>query len=356
MCAGSPRGSVAAELRIRYHLERVYGIARSARYLRSRGGTIPPFPQFGDFSDEADSEVEVDLPIEAEVDIPIEWEEEAPAPAPPPAPELPAKPRANTDALAALIEDAATSAPSTSSDEPAGRERRHYVRTLADAEQSGPRPAVSPEHDEKDREDEKDPQAPEAPRDKKALGRIAIRKVAVGPRGTPPVGSPVGPLDDPQKSATLADAARAIRRGGHRDQVAELVVFALERFAPQCAAAVMLVIRGTTATGWRHFCRSGATPPELAVPLDEPGLVPQAVERTATTRGKAADLGPIDQRLLRALDTPDGDLAVVPVAIAGKVMCVIVVAIEPDAAIPNVETVATSAGTAFARLLRDAGR
>ncbi len=55
--------SVAAEQRMRYQLERVYRIARSARYLRSRGTSIPIFPQFGDFDNEADSEVEAEIPI-----------------------------------------------------------------------------------------------------------------------------------------------------------------------------------------------------------------------------------------------------------------------------------------------------
>ena len=38
--------AVAAELRIRYQLERVYHIRRAARFLRARGKSIPPFPAF----------------------------------------------------------------------------------------------------------------------------------------------------------------------------------------------------------------------------------------------------------------------------------------------------------------------
>src|SRR5262249_26981813 len=38
--------AVAPELRIRYHLERVYKLARATRFLRSRKSTITPFPQF----------------------------------------------------------------------------------------------------------------------------------------------------------------------------------------------------------------------------------------------------------------------------------------------------------------------
>jgi hypothetical protein len=241
------------------------------------------------------------------------------------------KPRVNTDALEALIDEAAakTSSPPPS-DEPTGVARRRYVHTLGDAE-------------------------PAAPVPKGALGRIAIRKVAMTPVGGTSSGDI--PFDETaHKSGTLADAARAIRRGAHRDRVAELVIEALEYFAPNCAAGMILIVRGETASGWKGFCRGGAPPPELAVPLDQPGLVPRVVERAVTARGKPGDLSAIDKKLLSALAHPESELAVVPVAIAGKVLCVIAVAIGPDKPIPNVETVATSASTAFARLMRDAGR
>jgi hypothetical protein len=325
--------SVAAEQRMRYQLERVYGIARGQRYLRSRGDSIPPFPHFGDFEAEVDSGVDVDIDAmhagtgvdvdmstePDELDIPIEWDEQKDPP--------PATPRVNTDAMAALIEAAvSTSTPTPITSEASGRAKRVYVKTLADS----------------------DAAAPKLDADQKALGRIAIRKVAVG--GTPPHGVVA------DKAGTLADAARAIRRSPHRDRVADLVVDALARFAPACEAALLLIIRGDIATGWRHFSRAGVTPPEVAVPLDAPGLVPTAARRAATVRASGKDLGAIDQRLLAALGLPNHELVVVPVAIAGQVMCVIAAATEPGAALPTVETIATSAGTAFARLMRDAGR
>lgn len=313
--------SVAAEQRMRYQLERVYGIARGARYLRSRGKTIPPF-QFGDFDSEADSEVEVD--------IPITWDEDPPPPpTPPPPPPTTRTPTVEPDALAAMIDSAIATTPSPATDDPrTGRDRRSYVKTLGDAPDSQP--------------------IVEKPAEKKqaALGRIAIRKVAVGPNGPEAV----------RDADTIADAARGIRRGGHRDRVAELVIDALTRFTPTCEAAMLLVIRGGTAIAWKHFCRSGATPAELAVPLEQAGLVPRAVDRATTMRGAAGALGPIDMLLLRALDKPDGELVIVPIAISGHVMCVIAIATEPDAVLPNVETIATSASTAFARLMRDASR
>ena len=294
--------SVAAEQRMRYQLERVYHIARAARFLRSRGKSIPPFPEFGDFSAEADSEVE----------IPIEWDvPEAAAPPPPPPPPVPDRPPTQPDALAALIDRAIAAAPPPG--KPAGRERRSYVKTLAD---DTPPPA-------------------------NALGRIAIRRVVVGSRDAP----------------GLPDAAKAIRRADHRDHVAELVLGATERFVPGCRAAVLLIVRGDTASTWMHFARSGATVPELALPIDEPGLVPRALDGTSSTRGRAESLSALDRRLLRALEPGDhAELAVIPIAIGGKSLCVIACAVEPGTVLADLETIATSAGTAFARLMRDAGR
>jgi len=42
---------------VRYHLERAYGVARPARYLRSRGRSVTPFPQFDNVPVEVDTHV-----------------------------------------------------------------------------------------------------------------------------------------------------------------------------------------------------------------------------------------------------------------------------------------------------------
>ena len=330
--------SIAAEQRMRYQLERVYRIVRSARFLRSRGGTIPPFPQFGDFQDEADSEVEIPIDVaDYPIDIEIEVSEGIAV-------------RRDTDALAAAIEAAAASSTGSAprpDGEPAGRDRRAYVKTLDEAA-----PAERPSRPALDRK--REPSKP-----KKALGRIAIRKVAMTPVGgieTPPQTAAV----EEREPDNLADAAKAIRRSPDRDRVAELVIDAMVRFAPCADAAMLFVIRGGSATGWKYFCRSGADQPELAVPMDQPGLMPEVMETGMTTRGKVNELGAIDARLLSELDpSADGalrELAVVPIAIAGKVLCLLAVATTADAQIGPIETIATSAGTAFARLMRDAGR
>ena len=52
--------AIAAELRIRYQLERVYQIRRAVRFLRARGKSIPPFPAFQVLA----------IPVEAEPDPP----------------------------------------------------------------------------------------------------------------------------------------------------------------------------------------------------------------------------------------------------------------------------------------------
>ena len=303
--------SIAAEMRVRYHLERVYGIKRGARFLRSRGKTIPPFPIFDPSS----------MPFDVEEPTgPTVTPESAP---PPPLP-------AEADDLAAMIDAAIDSV--TSPAEPAGRERRTYVKTIAD-------------------------EAPDAPEesleisDSQPLGRIPIRRVAVS---APP--TPTRPPKTRKIPTSLPDASRAIRRAPDRDGAADLIIDALQRFAPVCDAAVLLVIRGEVAIGWKHFRRDGTAPPELAVPMDQPSLCVAACERAMLARAPAGDLGAIDLLLLRGLGKTDGDLVVLPVPIAGKVMCLLAVATEKGAEIAPVEAVAAAAGAAFARLIRDASR
>src|SRR5687768_14929730 len=81
--------AIAAELRIRYHLERVFRIPRAARFLRARGKTNPEFPVFeiAQIELEADSDVNIALPGEdppEEIAPRIAPPKPAPAPAPAP--------------------------------------------------------------------------------------------------------------------------------------------------------------------------------------------------------------------------------------------------------------------------------
>jgi hypothetical protein len=156
--------------------------------------------------------------------------------------------------------------------------------------------------------------------------------------------------------ATLGEATRAIRRSTGRDRVAELVMDTLDRFAPACEAAILLVIRGATAIGWKGFQRSGEGLAEIAVPMDDAGLVPQAAELNVTLRRAAGELAEIDHLLLASLGRDDGDLVVVPISIAEQVMCVIAIATAENAPVACAEPIAAAAGAAFARLMRDASR
>ena len=360
--------AIAPELRIRYQLERVYGIRRSARFLRARGKTIPPFPDFQVLP--VPSDAELDLPPPA---LPTSTQEmevfrpkpEAPVPSKAPAargsmrpitePAAPtraksfpkadakanAKPNAkdeddtyddlvpieavaetttNLDQLShsdALDDDLAI--PTEIEDELTARQRRKYVRTIADA------PPTEPER-------------------QPMIAKVAIRKIASAS------------IQRSMVEATLDEAIRAIRRSTDRDRVVELVLDALERFSPACEAAIMLVVRGATAIGWRGFQRGGRSLGEIAVPMEDGGLVPRAFERNVTLRMPFTELDPIDRLLLASLGRNTGDLVVVPVSVVTKVICVIAIAAAHNAPLESAEPVATAAGTAFARLIRNASR
>jgi hypothetical protein len=343
--------AIAPELRIRYQLERIYKIPRNARFMRSPGKTVPPFPTFENIpevplTDPQIQRVDIELPTSTrELAIYQQASDTAPAAAPAPtlpppflgeddgeddlqvesgaqgllvievtqeAPSQPTEERSEVvgdlDELSALEDGLAV--PSEVEETPSGRERRKYVRTIADT--------------------------PPSDSERQALGRIAIRRVAVATNGHP-------------AGVTLDEATRAIRRAQDRDLVAELVIDALCRFAPACEAALLLVVRGGVAVGWKGFARSGAAPPEIAVPMKTPGLVPSVVACNCTVRSPSTELGPIDQLLLVSLGHQIGELVVVPVAIAGTVMCAIAMVTGEDAPIATAESIAGAAGAAVAR-------
>jgi hypothetical protein len=320
--------SVAAELRIRYHLERAYGIPRGARFLRSRGKTIPPFPAFvTEELDFEDSAVSTPMPTEqrsalAELHAAALTAEAAAALSPerPPtplpvqdAPPLPLVPEAETLEEHGAPDDLTTGQEPT--DEKAQRDRRTYVRMITDQ--------------------------PSTESERAKLGRIAIRRVAVTTSPT----------------QTLGEATRAIRRSTDRDKVAELVLLTLEKFVPSLEAAVMLVLRGDVAIGWKGFCKAHSALPEVAIPLEQPGLIPTAIALGATVRAAAPDLGSIDQLLLFTLGaTGEKELIVVPVMIAGQTMLTIALVVPVETPTQSTESIAVATGAAFSRLMRDASR
>lgn len=320
--------AIAAELRVRYQLERVYGIPRPARFMRTPGGGIPQVPMLDPDEFHEDSDIELrpyatstssaapgGVRREQSVPIQVPVAEPEVEPEPEVEVEIDVEPEPDLDALSpALGDDLAV--PTAVEGEASGRERRKYVRTIADA-----------------------------PEFEQPLARIAIRRVAVAPAAG--LGN------------TLGEATRAIRRAAERDRVAELCMQTLERFALACEAAAILVTRGQVATTWRGFCRHGDGQSELSVPLDQPGLVPLAVERGTTTRSPASDLGAIDRLLLASLGhghASDRDLVAIPISMGAQVVCVLAMVTEPGAPTGTAETIAAAVGAAFARLMRHASR
>ena len=376
--------SVAGELRIRYHLERVYKIPRGTRFLRARGKTNPGFPMF-DIDPLAFEDSQVDQPAKPAPDAPaapvttVEPEEDfadvrgelrarlaakkstnppntkatersvgdaaaeiagvtfskkptrsltPPATTPPPTPEPP-KPAPEpeedfTRELATLETLELASVPGeTIVDEGSdGRMRRRYVRSI---------------------------DTPPSADSERSLGRIAIKKVQAA-QAAEDVETPA------TTGLTLGEATRAIRRSTDRERVVELVCETLFRFMMSCEAALVLVIRGDSAISWRGFSRNGGSLPEVAVPLDTAGLVPRVMERCQTCRSPASDLGPIDQLLLVSLGAQSGELVIVPISIGNVVTCVIAMAAPTGCQTGTAESIAAAAGAAFARLMRNASR
>lgn len=338
--------SVAAEMRVLYYLERVYKIARPARYLRTKNaGATMEFPAFDNVPVEIDDSSEHAIPIE--IDQTVQPTARAMTP----------EEIGNAREIAAQIDHAIDAVTLPRDDEPHGRARRTYLRTLADAVEPirgdeetlpvanralGPDAPVEGER----------PNAPEGATP--ALGRIAIRRVAVHASELAPVASSTGSI--PIIPTNFVDATRAIKRGPNRDRVVDLLLESIERFVPSCQAAMLLVIRGDVAIGWKHFSRAGAGTIDIAVPLDQSGLVPAAISTKHASRETSAALGAIDGRLLRAMGCEAGDLVCVPISIANRVMCVLACALEDHAEASPVESVAAATAAAFARLIRDASR
>ena len=304
---------IACELRVRYQLERVYGIERDSRFLRVRGGRItepPPIPPPPAPGDASDAELEIAresrAPSRAGILLPDE---------PPPEP-------------AQLHAPWATSAPSAEqepvADEP--DERRRFVRTVA--EDTTPLFGI--------------------------LGRVAVHKMAVT--------AAVEGEHSPQPS-TLSDCLRAIRRAQDRDRVGDLIIDILIHHAiPDLDAGGVFVVRGNIAVGWKGFCRGeNLAIDSIAIPLEGNNIFasahseafPQRIETSSTT------LSDVDRRFLASLGGAVPRYVVVtPVAMGDHVLCMIYGhgQHDLDQAIELVDSVAAAAQSAFARLMRAAQR
>jgi hypothetical protein len=190
------------------------------------------------------------------------------------------------------------------------------------------------------------------------LGRIALRKVAL--RGADAILVEPPPGDAPPP-ATLADAARAIRRGTSRDLVGDLAARALRTFGGDAlTCGILFVVREDVAIGWKGFIAGVDDPAleQLAIPLAAPTVLGAAAREHRALLIDGASGGELDRRLWRALGHPaPGQVAVAPVVLADHTVCLVygqAASMAPFAELFAAVTQATT--SAFARLLRAAHR
>lgn len=313
--------AIAAEMRILYHLEVSYGLERPARYMRSRDDEDPPEappPVLGE-----SSEVEIDLPPPTGPIPTLDPEELAAAEAPgDPAP------------LELALSD--------SEKVQTGPEHRRYMPLVGEEEQR--------------------------------VGRIAIRRVQVF------AAEESG--DSPAFPGTWPEALRAIRRGKDRDKVGELAVAVLTTFCPTLRVAALLVVRGHVAIGWLGRHRRGVVDMRsIALPLDQPSAVAEAVVSGNVVTRLLRTSGELDRRLAAVLaeesavasgqvppDWHDARVMISPISLSeGRVACVLysqldgsdVERVMEEGEAPGVElveNVVASMRSAFMRLIRAASR
>jgi len=246
--------AVAAELRILYNLEKVYGIPRSTRFLRTRrGGTqeyaIAPLEP----GESSDTELAVPDPVEDQPTAPVD------------------------DDGYAVLEVSGYDASVEPEDDATGAERRRFVRTIAD---------------------DTEPPATE-PSGPASLGRINLRKMAIAAAVEGSV-TGAGGLG----AATTQESLRVIRRCRDREQIGALAIECLARQSSGgIDAAVLFIARGPIAVVWKGFARNAEVAfDQLAVPLDQPSVVarePGIVIRRVIVDGTPAS--PLDERLIGAL-------------------------------------------------------
>ncbi len=315
---------IAAEMRIRYHLERAYGIVRDQRFLRSRAGrkSEPPPPS-------------LQIAIEKLSDEDFQYEKsDVYTIEPPPSDATP---------VAIVVPEPSREIYSTENVESHAdlKANRRYMSTLAD--ESRERIPVPP-----------------ADVDRAALGRIAIRKAAVS-------AAVLSDGHDSDDASSLEDATRSIRRATDRDRVAELAMGTIQRFAPGVHTIAMFILRGEVAIGWKAQALQqdvSAIAVNLVVPLDTPNVMTQAsMEGAGMNFVRCHDVGTeIDRRLVQAFatvaPTEPEYLLVAPVKIKTIPACVVIALANDvtDATKPGFEAVITAVSTAFARLIHAARR
>ena len=304
--------AIAAELRIRYQLERVYRIQRSARFLRAPGKTIPPFPDVRDRGRRARERTR--HPARA---------------APGAAVRGPVADRGRDRRHAAVPRRPAGGGPPGPA---AGADRRRRAGRGPDrpgerARQRGAaasRARIGAPRDP--RRARRGQRAPDAARRGRRVRARAARLRPHDRRRPDRLGAPGLARPDRDPARRAPGRGRADQRGrGRADQRGQHARRGDPRDPPRDRPRPRRRARAWTrcsgsrrratpprsswsaaqvATSWKGFCRSGAPQPEIAVPLDQPGLVPRASQSNATARATATDLGPIDQLLLVSLGGP----------------------------------------------------
>lgn len=302
--------SIAAEMRIRFQLERLYSIPRDQRFMRSRGVTdqsqlfsLPVFKRAGAEDGPGIQSFPVTRTQAITLDPPL------------------------------VLDTPALSDPAPPSPHDPGVERRTYLHTLADTLAD-----TLSRHPDKDT----------------VLARVhrvkpvdVSRPFAIGNTTLSKINLAVIP-------DSLNEALAAITLSQNRDDLARRVIGTVARFIPECLSALLLVVRGDAAVSWISFCRDGTELPALAVPLDHAGLVPAAMRRKVITRGASGDLGPIDYLLLASLGVQFGDLVVAPVQLLEHVIGMVVIAAPRSATVGCVNEITTATGDAFTRLMQNA--
>jgi hypothetical protein len=286
--------SIAAELRIRFMLEKLYRVERDPRFMRANG-TRSEDSQVFQLAPKIDPALEAKL-MSDEVSV----VDGVPTPV--------ARPNMHEES------DALPPATPEPAYDPNAGERRRYLKTLSDLLKD------HPEH-----------------------GDAILRTKRMARR-------------EHVKFNDLQNATQRIFAGADREAVASRAIDAIEQFLKYASAAMLLVVRGKAAVSWTGFCRDETELPAIAVPLEHKGLFPAALSRKITVRGESGNLNALDYLLLASLGSRFGDLVVAPVKVGEHIIAVFALAKPSGVRLDGLEEIAEACGAGFARLMRDAAK
>ena len=258
--------TVAAELRMLYNLERIYGVPRPSRFLRTKRGSTQEIPLV---LPPAGTDSQEELPVPGQM------------------PPRPAEGEALPGEGPVLELVAEEFASEITPIEPT--ERRRFVRTIADEAE----PPLSG-----------------------TVARISLRRMILAPAVEHDVNT--------TEASNLNETLRAIRRCRDRERVGSLAIECLGHHAEGTIdAAVLFIVRGPVAVGWKGFATGAAVAfDQLALPLDEPSVLARDLGN-AVRRVVVADtaLSPLDQKLVNAIGIAAPALVVAaPIAIRNHVI------------------------------------